>query len=67
MISMAFRSVVIALKAALTTMLSALAAAGILVAVFQFGWGQSLIGLDSTGPIESFLPVIVFAILFVRK
>jgi putative drug exporter of the RND superfamily len=64
MISMAFRSVVIALKAALTTMLSALAAAGVLVAVFQFGWGQSLIGLDSTGPIESFLPVIVFAILF---
>jgi RND superfamily putative drug exporter len=64
MISMAFRSVVVALKAALTTMLSALAAAGVLVAVFQFGWGQSLIGLDSTGPIESFLPVIVFAILF---
>ena len=64
MLSMAFRSVVIALKAALTTMLSALAAAGVLVAVFQFGWGQSLIGLDSTGPIESFLPVIVFAILF---
>jgi putative drug exporter of the RND superfamily len=63
-LSMAFRSVVIALKASLTTLLSALAAFGILVAVFQFGWGGGLIGLDSTGPIESFLPVIVFAILF---
>jgi putative drug exporter of the RND superfamily len=63
-LSMAFRSVVIALKASLTTLLSALAAFGILVAVFQFGWGGGLIGLDSTGPIESFLPVIVFSILF---
>jgi RND superfamily putative drug exporter len=63
-LSMAFRSLVIALKASLTTILSALAAFGILVAVFQFGWGGGLIGLDSTGPIESFLPVIVFAILF---
>jgi putative drug exporter of the RND superfamily len=64
MLSMAFRSVVVALKASLTTLLSALAAFGILVMVFQFGWGSSLIGLDTTGPIESFLPVIVFAILF---
>ena len=64
MLSMAFRSVVIALKASLMTLLSALAAAGILVAIFQFGWGNELIGLDTTGPIESFLPVIVFAILF---
>ncbi len=63
-LSMAFRSVVIALKASLTTVLSALAAFGVLVAVFQFGLGGELIGLDSTGPIESFLPVIVFSILF---
>ncbi len=63
-LTMAFRSVVVALKASLTTVLSALAAAGVLVAVFQFGWGNNLIGLDRTGPIESFLPVIVFAILF---
>jgi RND superfamily putative drug exporter len=63
MITMAFRSVVIALKAALTSTLSALAAGGILVMIFQFGWGNSLIGLDSTGPIESFLPIFVFAIL----
>ena len=64
LITLAFRSVVVAAKAALTTALSALAAFGVLVAVFQHGWGASLLGVDSTGPIESFLPVIVFAILF---
>jgi RND superfamily putative drug exporter len=63
MIMMAFRSIVVALKAALTSTLSALAAGGILVMIFQFGWGNSLIGLDTTGPIESFLPIFVFAIL----
>jgi len=63
-LSMAFRSIVIALKASLTTLLSALAAFGVLVAVFQMGWAKELVGLDTTGPIESFLPVIVFSILF---
>ncbi|MCL4288664.1 MAG: MMPL family transporter [Thermoleophilia bacterium] len=63
-LSMAFRSIVVAIKASLTTAASALAAFGVLVAVFQFGWGSSLVGLDTTGPIESFLPVIVLAILF---
>ena len=55
---------VLAVKAALCTLLSALAAFGVVVAVFQHGWGAGLIGLDRTGPIETFLPVIVFAILF---
>ncbi len=64
LIAMAFRSIVVAAKAALTTALSALAAFGVLIAVFQHGWGASLVGIDSTGPIESFLPVIIFAILF---
>jgi RND superfamily putative drug exporter len=59
--SMAFRSVVIPLKASITTILSALASFGILVAVFQFGWVIGVVGLDRTGPIESFLPIIVFA------
>ncbi len=63
-ISMAFRSVVIALKAALTTLLSALAAFGALVAVFEWGWLQGVVGLDRTGPTASFLPVIVLSILF---
>ncbi len=64
LLSMTFRSAVIPIKASLTTLLSALAAFGLLTAVFQWGWLQGLIGLDRTGPIESFLPVIVFSILF---
>jgi RND superfamily putative drug exporter len=64
LLSMSFRSVVVAVKASITTLMSAFASFGILVAVFQWGWLQGLIGLDRTGPIESFLPVIVFAILF---
>jgi RND superfamily putative drug exporter len=63
-IAMAFRSVVIALKAALTTTLSALAAFGALVAVFEWGWLQRLVGLDQTGPTASYLPIIVLSILF---
>jgi RND superfamily putative drug exporter len=63
-IAMAFRSVVIALKAALTTSLSALAAFGALVAVFQWGWIQNIVGLDKTGPTASFLPILVLSILF---
>ena len=63
-LTMAFRSIVIALKAAITTILSCAAAFGILVVVFQQGHAMSLIGLDRTGPIESFLPVIVFALVF---
>jgi putative drug exporter of the RND superfamily len=63
-LSMAFRSIVIALKAALGTVFSGLASFGALVLVFQHGYGLSLIGLDRTAPIESFLPVIMLAILF---
>ncbi len=63
-LTMAFRSVIISIKAALTTILSCAAAFGILTLVFQEGYGASLIGLDKTGPIESFLPVIVFALIF---
>jgi RND superfamily putative drug exporter len=63
-LTMAFRSIVIALKAVLATSLSALAAFGALVAVFQWGWLQGLVGLDRTGPTASYLPVIVLSILF---
>jgi RND superfamily putative drug exporter len=64
LLSMAFRSIMVAIKASVTTLMSAFASFGILIAVFQWGWLNGLIGLDRTGPIESFLPVIVFAILF---
>jgi RND superfamily putative drug exporter len=63
-LTMAFRSVVIALKAALTTLLSALVGFGVLTLVVQLGHGLGVLGLDRTGPIESFLPPIAFAILF---
>jgi RND superfamily putative drug exporter len=63
-LAMAFRSAVIALKAALTTLLSALVGFGVLTLVVQLGHGMGLIGLDRTGPIESFVPPIAFAILF---
>jgi RND superfamily putative drug exporter len=59
-----FRSIVVPIKAAILNLLSFAAAYGMLVAVFQKGWGASLIGVDRTGPIESFLPLILFGILF---
>jgi putative drug exporter of the RND superfamily len=63
-LAMAFRSAVIAVKAALTTLLSALVGFGVLTFVVQIGHGMGLVGLDRTGPIESFVPPIAFAILF---
>src|SRR3954447_16899088 len=63
-LTMAFRSAVIALKAALTTLGSALVGFGVLTFVVQQGHGLGLVGLDRTGPIESFVPPIAFAILF---
>ena len=59
-----FRSVLVPLKAAVMNLLSIAAAYGVLVAVFQWGWGAELIGLHSTMPINPFLPLIMFAILF---
>ena len=59
-----FRSILVPLKAALMNLLSIAAAYGVLVAVFQWGWGKELIGLHSTMPINPFLPLIMFAILF---
>ncbi len=63
-LAMAFRSAVIALKAALTTLLSALVGFGVLTFIVQQGHAMGVIGLDRTGPIESFVPPIAFAILF---
>jgi len=64
LLMMVFRSVLVPLKAALMNLLAIGAAYGVLVAVFQWGWGASLIGVSRTGPIESFLPMFLFAILF---
>src|SRR5664279_119189 len=57
-------SVVIAVKAALTTLLSAFVGFGVLVFVIQLGHGMGILGLDKVGPIEAFVPPIAFAILF---
>jgi RND superfamily putative drug exporter len=59
-----FRSLVIPAMAAVMNLLSAAAAFGVITAVFQWGWGASLLGIDKTGPIEAFIPVMMFAILF---
>jgi uncharacterized membrane protein YdfJ with MMPL/SSD domain len=59
-----FRSVVIPLKAIGLNLLSVGAAYGVLVMVFQWGWGISLLGSESTGVIEPWLPMFLFAILF---
>jgi putative drug exporter of the RND superfamily len=60
----AFRSLVIPATAIVLNLLSVGAAYGVLVAVFQWGWGSSLIGLDETGPIAAWLPLFLFVILF---
>ncbi len=64
LLTMAFRSVVVALTAALTTILSAFIGFGVLGLVVQQGYLLGLTGLDKTGPIETFVPPIAFAILF---
>jgi RND superfamily putative drug exporter len=59
-----FRSVVIPLKAAVMNLLSVGAAYGVIVAVFQWGWGGSIIGIGRTGPIDPWIPLMMFTILF---
>jgi RND superfamily putative drug exporter len=59
-----FRSILVPLKAIVMNLLSIGAAFGLIVAVFQWGWGASLIGVDGTGPIISFFPIFLFAIIF---
>jgi putative drug exporter of the RND superfamily len=60
----AFRSLLVPLKAAVMNLLSVAAAYGVVTAVFQKGWGASLLGLDHSVPIISFVPLLMFAILF---
>ena len=63
----AFRSVLIPIQAAITNFLTAMAAFGILTVVFQWGWGIDFVGIDTTAssvPIASFVPLMMFAVLF---
>ncbi len=59
-----FRSIVVALKAIVLNLLSVAAAYGLLVAVFQWGWGESLLGFESNGGLTPWLPMFLFVILF---
>ncbi len=59
-----FRSIVIALKAVVLNLLSVGAAYGLLVVIFQWGWGEGLLGFQSNGGIASWLPIFMFVILF---
>ncbi len=59
-----FRSVVIPLKAILMNLLSVAAAYGVIVAVFQWGWGANVLDFNATGGIASWLPMFLFVILF---
>ena len=64
LLMLVFRSLLVPLKAAVMNMLSIGAAYGVIVAVFQWGWGKNLIGLDATVPVNPFVPMIMFAVLF---
>jgi uncharacterized membrane protein YdfJ with MMPL/SSD domain len=67
LLMIAFRSLLIPVQAAATNLLSAAAAFGVLVAAFQWGWGSSLLGIDTPDPsvpIASYVPLMLFAVLF---
>jgi putative drug exporter of the RND superfamily len=59
-----FRSILVPLKAAVMNLLSIGAAYGIVVAIFQWGWAKDVFGVETSGPIESWVPMMLFTILF---
>ena len=59
-----FRSLLIPLVASVMNLLSVGAGLGALNAVFHWGWGSSVLGLSGTGPVDSFVPVVMFSVLF---
>ncbi|WP_055523213.1 MMPL family transporter [Streptomyces graminilatus] len=64
LLMVAFRSLVVPLTAALMNLIAAAASFGVLVAIFQWGWGTELLGVGKEGPITAFLPVIMLSLLF---
>jgi RND superfamily putative drug exporter len=60
----AFRSLLVPATAAAMNLLAAAASFGVVVALFQWGWGSDFLGLGRAGPVEAFLPVIMLAVLF---
>ncbi|SEP25911.1 MMPL family transporter [Trujillonella endophytica] len=64
LLMLAFRSILVPIKAVLGFLLSLAATFGALVAVFQWGWLAELIGVEQTGPVLSFLPILLIGLLF---
>jgi putative drug exporter of the RND superfamily len=64
LLMLAFRSLLVPIKATLGFLLSLAATFGALVALFQWGWGAGLLGVEQTGPIVSSLPIVVIGIVF---
>jgi len=64
LLMMVFRSVVLPLKAVIMNLLSVGAAYGVMVAVFQWGWAGNVIGIGEKGPIDPWIPVALFVVLF---
>ncbi len=64
LLMVAFRSILVPLTAAVMNVLAAAASFGVVVAIFQWGWGSSFLNLGGEGPVEAFVPVIMLAILF---
>ena len=64
LLMLAFRSLLIPAVAAVMNLLAAAASFGVLTAVFQYGWGLRLLNLGQPGPVTSFLPVLMLAVLF---
>ncbi len=64
LLGMMFRSVVVPVKAAVMNILSIAAAYGVLTALFQWGWGTELLGLDHAMPVSSWIPILLFTVLF---
>ena len=64
LLMLVFRSVLVPLKAVVMNLLSIGAAYGVIVAVFQWGWGKDLLGVAKSGPIEAWVPMMLFAIVF---
>ena len=61
---LAFRSLLVPATAAVMNLLAAGAAFGVVIAIFQFGWGLPILNLGQAGPVESFLPVLMLSVLF---
>ena len=64
LLMLVFRSLLVPLKAVIMNLLSVGAAYGVMVAIFQWGWGASVIGVGKNGPIEAWAPLMLFAVVF---